>query len=157
MDMDVDNTGIIQITTTGSVANITLIAPDPDPVWSGWDEASVNVGTTGEVREVVVTQEVPGAASYTGVGGYDEIFSFQIEAIGVGTATYTLKKNFEGGLFLGILADGTEFDVDTTDQVFFDAAGSAHVFTVVPEPTSLLIMTVMAGFVLRSRRIDSGK
>lgn len=158
MDMDVDNTGVIQITKTSGVANINLIAPDPDPLWSGWDEASVNLGTTGEVREVVVTQKVVGAPSYTGVGGYSEIFSLQIEAIGVGTATYTLKKNFPGGLFLGILADDTEFDYDKDPgSVYFDATGSEHVFTVVPEPASLLIMAFITGLALRSRRIDSGK
>jgi hypothetical protein len=164
MDMDVDNTGVIQITKTGGVANIDLIAPDPDPLWSGWDEASVNnegspyFGATGEVREVVVTQDVVSAPSYTGVGGYSEIFSFQIEAIGVGTATYTLKKNFPGGLFLGMLADGTEFDYDIDPgSVYFDATVSEHVFTVVPEPASLLIMAFITGLALRNRRIDSGR
>ncbi len=153
MDMDVDNTGVIQITKTGGVANITLIAPDPDLDYSGWDEASVNLGTTGEVREVTVIQKVIGAPSYTGVGGYSEIFSLQIEALSVGTATYTLKKNFPSGLFLGILADGTEFDYDVNpSSVYFNATGSEHVFTVVPEPGSLLIMTFMAGFALRSRK-----
>jgi hypothetical protein len=162
MDLDVDDTGIIQITKTGGIANINLIAPDPDLDWSGWDEDSVNnegnpyFGATGEVREVAVTQEVPGAASYTGVGGYSEIFSFQIEAIGAGTATYTLTR-FPGGSFFGMLTDGTEFDVDTTDQVFFDAAGSDHVFTVVPEPASLMIMTLLTGLAFRNRRIVYGK
>lgn len=163
MDMDVDNTGVIKITKTGSVANITLIAPDPDPGWSGWDEASVNnegtpyFGATGEVREVVVIQNAVGAPSYTGVGGYSEIFSLQIEALGAGTATYTLKK-FTDGLFLGILADGTEFDYDDDpSSVYFDATVSEHVFTVVPEPGSLLIMAFMAGFALRSHKFGSGR
>lgn len=164
MDLDVDNTGVIQITKTSGVANIILIAPDPDPDWSGWDEDSVNnegdpyFGATGEVREVVVTQEVVGAPSYTGVGGYSEIFSFQIEALEVGTTTYTLKKNFPDGLFLGILADGTEFDYDIDpESVYFDAPSSDNVFTVVPEPGSLLIMTLMAGFALKSRKIGFGR
>jgi hypothetical protein len=163
-DLDVDNTGVIQITKTGDIADITLIAPDPDMDWSGWDELSVNnegdpyFGATGEVREVVVIQKNVGAASYTGVGGYSEIFSFQIEALGAGTATYTLKKNFPGGLFLGILADGTEFDYDANPaSVYFDAPSSDNVFTVVPEPGSLLIMAFMAGFALRSRKLDSGR
>jgi hypothetical protein len=161
MDMDVDNTGVIQITKTGDVANINLIAPDPDTYWSGWDDDSVNnegspyFGATGEVREVTVIQNTPGTPSYTGVGGYSEIFSFQIEAIGLGTATYTLKKNFPEGLFLGILVNDIEFDYDINpDSVYFDAAGSEHVFTVVPEPASLLIMAFMAGLALRSRKKD---
>ncbi len=157
MDLDVDNTGVIQITKTGDVADITLIAPDPDMEWSGWDESSVNSPITGEAREVVVTQQITGAPSYTGVSEYSEIFSFQVEAIGVGTAIYTLKDD-GGELFLGILADGTEFDYNIDpDSVYFDAPSSDNVFTVVPEPGSLLIMAFMAGFALRSRKPGFGR
>lgn len=143
-DLSVDNTGIIEITATGGVADITLLAPDPDPMWSGWDETSVNSPITGEVREVVVIQEEVGAPSYIGVGGYSEIFTFNIKALSLGTATYTIL-NDGGGLFYGALADGTEYDNDIIPgSVIFDAENSNRTFTVIPEPASFSVFAFAA-------------
>ncbi|MGD0784551.1 MAG: PEP-CTERM sorting domain-containing protein [Sedimentisphaerales bacterium] len=139
-DLSVDNTGVVGITKTGSVADISLLAPsDRDSTFSGWSSASVNAPITGEVREVVVVQRVLSNPSNVGVGGYTDIFTFNIEALANGTATYTLCDD-GGGLFFGTLVNRTEYDNgDIPGSVVFDAGSSNNTFTVIPEPTTLAV------------------
>ena len=140
LDLSVNNSGIIGITKTGSNANITLLAPNPDMSYSGWDGASVNSPITGEVRSVGVVQKVIGAPSYTGVGGYSDIFTFKIKALALGTATYTICNDGGGGFF-AFLADSTYYE---GSNIIFDAGISNNTFTVIsaPEPASLVLFAL---------------
>ncbi|MDD5134729.1 MAG: hypothetical protein PHP01_04905 [Phycisphaerae bacterium] len=149
LDLSVNNTGILGITETEGTANISLLAPDPDPMWSGWNAATVNSPITGEVCGVVVTQLIWGNPSYIGVGGYSDIFTFNIEALAAGVAAYTICDD-GGGLFYGALVDGTEYEFD---NIIFDAQNSDNVFTVisVPEPASLTIFA-FAGILAALRK-----
>jgi hypothetical protein len=149
LDLSVNNTGVIEITKTGSIADITLLAPDPDPTWSGWDETSVNSLVSGEVRSVAVTQRIFGNPSSVGVGGYTNIFTFDIQAMSAGTASYTICDD-GGGLFYGALVNGTEYEYGS---VVFDSESSNRTFTVVhvPEPMSLAIFA-LAGSLAAIRR-----
>jgi len=150
LDLSVDDTGIIDITKTAGVADITLLAPNPDPAWSDWKHSTVNTPVTGEVRAVAVNQLVVGAPSYTGVGGFSQIFTFQIEGLAAGTATYTITNDGEG--CFGILSGGTEYDNSVTPgSVVFDAESSNNTFTVIPEPTTLAIFA-FAGLLAALRR-----
>jgi len=151
-DLSVDNTGVVEITKTGSVADITLLAPsDRDPTFSGWNSTSVNSPITGEVREVVAIQNNISNPSYVGVGGYTDIFTFNIKALANGAATYTICDD-GGGLFFGMLGDLTEYDNSVTPgSVVFDAQNSNNTFTVIPEPTTLAIF-VCAGLLAALRR-----
>ena len=161
-DLSVDNTGVIQI-----LGGINFVAPDPAPGWSTWDAGSVNSPITGEIRQVQTVQQVWGAPSYTGVGvdndidnqlNYSEIFNFTIEALSTATlgsqATYTLM-NDGGGLFFGYLTDGTSFDNDDVlayGGVYFYDTGSENIFTIIPEPASIVLLTTAAAFALRRRK-----
>jgi len=135
MDLSVDISGVIGI---DDESNISLIAPNPDPAWSGW--TSVNTPATGAITEIAVTQLDLGASSEIGVGGYSDIFSFQIEALAEGTATYSLASN---GVF-AFLADSEWFENTggADGGIFFDAAGSDNVFTVIPEPCTMLLLGI---------------
>lgn len=161
-DLSVDNTGVIQI-----VGGINFLAPNPSPApWTSWNSSSLNSPVTGEVREVHTIQKSWGAPSYTGVGddddidnpdNYTEIFNFTIEAIsglGGSHAAYTLMDD-GGGLFYGYLTDATNFD--NTDPyayggTYFYAAGSDNVFTIIPEPASMVLLATAAVFALRRRK-----
>ncbi len=146
LDLSVDNTGIIEITKTGADADITLLAPDPDMDWSGWNEASVNSPTTGEVRGVGVVQQEIGAPSLTGVGGYSDIFTFNIKGLAEGTAVYTICDDTGGG-FLAYLADNTLY---MGSSIIFDE-GSSNTFTVVPEPVTFTLFA-LAGIAASFRK-----
>jgi hypothetical protein len=141
LDLSVNTTGVIEITkNTDPDGDITLLAPDPDMGYSGWDEISVNLPITGEVRSVAVAQEVIGYPSYTGVGDYSDIFKFKLKAIAPGTATYTICDDGGGGFF-AYLTDDTYYAGST---IIFDAGASNNVFTVVPEPVSLAVFAFAA-------------
>ncbi len=147
LDLDVDTSGVIGITETGGVADISLTAPVPF-FFAGW--ASVNSPVTGEAGGVSVTQS--DATSETGIGGYSEIFSFQIEGLAEGTATYTIMD--DGGGLLAFLSDDTWFedDISADGGVYFDGAASDNVFHVIPEPCSLMILSGLSLIGLRRRR-----
>lgn len=147
LDLSVNNTGIIEITKTGTNADIILLAPDPDMDYSGWDKTSVNLPITGEVRNVAVVQQVIGAPSYTGVGSYSNIFTFHIKAKTLGTATYTICDDGGGGFF-AYLADNTYYE---GGSIIFDAGISNNTFTVIPEPASLTLFA-LAGILASIRR-----
>ncbi len=148
LDLSVDNTGIVEITKTANPkGDITLLAPDPDMDYSSWDETSVNLPITGEVRSVAVIQEEIGAPSYTGVGDYSDIFTFKIKAIGEGTAAYTICADGGGGFF-AYLADSTYYE---GSGIIFDAGSSNRAFTVVPEPASMTVFA-LAGILISLRK-----
>ena len=160
MDLDVvetDGPGVVKITDTAGVADIDLIAPAPlDGFFSGWDPCTVNQPVSGEARQLTVLTTA--SSSDTGVGTGDgdinnpanwagnEIFSFQIEAMTPGTATYTLKDDGGAG-FLGDLVDG-----DTQFDGFFDVPGSDRLFTVLPEPGTLALVATVGVIACRRRQ-----
>lgn len=152
MDIDVNANNVFEIVD----GSIDLKAPSPiDTFFSGFDETSLNDPITGEVREVTVTQDFSGSASNVGVGGYSEIYAFDIEALAVGTAVITLKDD-GGGVFYGGLENGEEFDNDPLNTtaiggVDFIASASDNVITVLPEPATIALLA-LGGFVIRSRK-----
>jgi hypothetical protein len=163
LDLSVDNTNVIQI-VSGSIHTLA-----PSPRNTGFPEyqlSSLNNPITGEVRSVAVSQLVTGAASTTGVGvdndidnqnNYSEICRFTIQAAQnpLASAAYTIMN--EGAGWFGILADsaGTTFDNSDSSAdggTYFYAAGSQHVFTIIPEPASMVLFITVAAFALRRRK-----
>lgn len=150
-DMVVDTSNVIAVKTDGGTA-IDLIAPSPmDETMPGW--SSVNSLLSGNVLELgAVTLDSP-QDSDTGVGDFSLLAEITIVAIGQGQATYDLIDNGTAG-FYGILRDGGYYDINIANLEF---RPGSNVFTVIPEPASLVIMAIMTGFALRSRRAGSGK
>ena len=165
LDLSVDNTNVIQIVPS----SIHTLAPSPR--YTGVPEylaSSLNNPITGEVRAVAVSQLVSGAASFTGVGvdnnidnqsNYSEICRFTIQAMSsppLSSASYSIMD--EGAGWFGILADsaGTTFDnnpfAGAYGGTYFYATGSDHVFTIIPEPASMVLFITAAAFALRRRK-----
>jgi hypothetical protein len=160
LDLSVDNNGVIEI------LDLDVLAPNPSPSFPAYK--SLNVPITGEAQRVAVTQIVGGAPSYTGVGdddnidnpdNYSEICRFTIRAFEeplTSTAAYTIMNDSGNGWF-GILADtdGTLFDNDDHSaygDTYFYAAGSDNVFTIVPEPATVVLFAIASAFALRRRK-----
>jgi hypothetical protein len=154
-DLSVDNTGIVEITQNANPdGDIILLAPsDRDSTFSGWDEEGINSPITGEVQEVVAVQRIISNPSDVGVGGYTDIFTFNIKALAVGSATYTIcNDSGDDGLFYGALVDLTEYDNDVIPgSVVFDASSSNRTFTVIPEPCSLAVFA-LAGILVSLKK-----
>ena len=159
LDLSVDTSGVIEI------LSLNVLAPNPNPAYPPYQLASLNTPITGEVRRVAVSQLVTGAPSFTGVGGdddidnpanYSEICNFTIRAFGAPStsAAYTIMNDGGGGWF-GILADDTEFDNESDTAyggTYFYASGSDHVFTIIPEPATVVLFAAAAAFALRRRK-----
>jgi hypothetical protein len=159
LDLSVDTTGVVEI------LSLNALAPNPNPAYfPPYNVASLNNPITGEVRGVAVIQLEVGAPSFTGVGvdddidnpaNYSEICNFTIRAFGAPStsAAYTIMN--EGTGWFGILTDGTELDNDsiTADgDTYFYASGSDHVFTIIPEPATVVLFATAAAFALRRRK-----
>lgn len=149
LDMVVDTDGVVQVS-----ADPCLIAPPPIDPASGW--LSLNADSTGNVYGLGAFTEGR-TYSDTGVGGFSLLAQVTIEAIGaVGEqVTYELTDCHTTGFF-GALRD----DEMTPSYVYpnnIQFLSGNNVFTVVPEPGSLLIMAFMAGFALRSRKLGFGR
>jgi hypothetical protein len=134
----VDNTGVVEV-VSGSIA---FVAPIPwntaDTKWTSIN--NVSTGGTGSIDYLrLITDELP-QDSTAGVGGYTELVRFNIKAIGaVGSSvTYTLGgSNFSGNLRDYI----PTFDDSYILGGSFNAADSQRVFTIVPEPATLLLLS----------------
>lgn len=159
LDLSVDTNSVIEI------VSLNVLAPNPNPAYPPYNPDSLNTPITGEVRRVAVIQLVVGAPSFIGVGvdddidnddNYSEIGNFTIRAIGAPStsASYTIMNDGGGGWF-GILTDGTEFDNDSImafGDTYFYALGSDHVFTIVPEPATVVLFAIASAFALRRRK-----
>jgi hypothetical protein len=162
LDLSVDNTNVISITS------LNVLAPNPNPAWPAYQASSLNNPVTGEVREVAVSQIVTNAPSLIGVGvnndidnaaNYSEICSFTIKAAlnpASSSAAYTVMN--EGAGWFAYLADSAGTLFDNSDGgayggTYFYAAGSQHVFTITPEPASIVLLATAAAFALRRRKI----
>jgi hypothetical protein len=151
LDMVVDTDGVVQVN-----ADPVLIAPTPIDSGSGW--SSLNADKTGNIYALGVFTPGP-TSSNTGIGGFSLLAQVTIKAIGtVGEqVTYELTDDNHGGFFGALRNDMITMMPSYVypDNVQFLPGN--NVFTIVPEPASLLIMAFITGLALRSRRIDSGK
>lgn len=123
MDFAVDNAGVV------GASNFNIVAPVDI-----FDSGSNTDGLTGEVDGYVLKDD--DTASTLGVGGFTEIFNFELTGLAVGTVEYSI-----GSELLGDLADFTPFDISSGTAIF-DTANSDNVFTVVPEPATLLLLAL---------------
>ena len=150
LDMVTNTSGVVQV-NGGPV----LIAPTPVAAGSGW--MSSNVDSTGNVYGLGIFTPGP-TTSNTGIGGFSLLAQVTIEAIGTAgqQVTYELTDYTGTTGFWGALRNDQGMpSYIYPDNVHFLPGN--NVFTIVPEPASLLIMAFMTGLALRSRRIDSGK
>lgn len=115
--------------------------------------ASIN-SPSGDIRDLSLTAVQPRTDSTLGVGGYDKIAEFMVEAVAAGEVIYTLADGGAG--FGGVLRDYNPFDMDTWGYMLagvFNTAESDRVFTIVPEPASLAVLGVMGLVALKTRRM----
>lgn len=160
LDLGVNNTNVISITS------LSVLAPNPNPAYHAYQLSSLNNPVTGEVRQVGVSQLVTGAPSLIGVGvnndidnaaNYSEICRFTIKAAQnpMASAAYTIMN--QGAGWFGVLADSAGTTFDNSDNTayggtYFYAAGSQNVFTITPEPASMVLLATAAAFALRRRK-----
>jgi hypothetical protein len=149
LNMVVNNGGIVEITKdVNTNGDITILAPSPLSTLSpNWNYSSVNAVKTGQVSNVNALRN-PDNASTTGIGTYTELFQFNIKAISEGNVIYSMTN------MIGDLADfKTAFDSGDGSAIF-DAAGSSNILTVVPEPTTLVILSGfgIAGLLTRRKK-----
>ncbi|MBN1457166.1 MAG: PEP-CTERM sorting domain-containing protein [Sedimentisphaerales bacterium] len=134
MDFAVDNAGVV------GTSNFNIVAPVDI-----WDSSTSTNELTGEVSGYVLKDD--DTSSTVGVGGFTEIFTFEVTGLAAGTVEYSI-----GSELLGDLVDFTPFDF-ASGTASFDTAGSSNIITVhTPEPASLTLFALMSGFVLRRRR-----
>jgi hypothetical protein len=133
MDFGVNNPGVIGASNLNITAPVDLFdsSSSTDPLNGGIDAYALKDDDM---------------SSLVGVGGFTEIFTFEVTGLSVGTAEYSI-----GSELLGDLVDFTPFDI-SSGTASFDTAGSSNTITVIPEPASLTLFALMSGFVLRRRR-----
>ena len=125
MDLAVDNAGVV------GASNFNIVAPVDI-----FDSGSSTNALTGEVSGYVLKDD--DSTSTVGVGGFTEIFTFEVTGLAVGTVEYSI-----GNELLGDLADFTPFDI-SSGTAQFDTVNSDNVFTVVPEPATILLFSLGA-------------
>ena len=125
MDFAVDNAGVV------GASNFNIVAPVDI-----FDSGSSTNALTGEVSGYVLKDD--DSTSTVGVGGFTEIFTFEVTGLAVGTVEYSI-----GNELLGDLADFTPFDI-SSGTAQFDTVNSDNVFTVVPEPATILLFSLGA-------------
>ncbi len=142
IDVVTDTTGIVEVT---HVSSPLQPAPVDLPSSGSW---GVNANSTGNFSANAFIVEVQGSPldSYGGIGtgdgdidnadNYDKLITFDIKAIGLGTVEYSFLT------ILGELVDLTPFSSrGSSPTAEFYAEGSDNVFTVVPEPSSMLLLS----------------
>lgn len=167
LDMVADVPDVVKVKTDGTIpgTEIDFIAPSPqDPDGTGWASVNQDLDTNvfeGNVLGLGATLATMPDDSDTGVGGYTLLVEVTIEGIASGTVEYDLVDALEmGGGFYGVLRDyfeeeeGNYYDIMDGNLQFVPGN---NVFTVVPEPGSLLIMALMAGLALKSRKLGIGR
>ncbi len=133
----VDVDGIVQV-------NGAVIL-EPTPLDVGNSGYSMNLGSNGNID---ASGLISGAVSVSNAGvGYSELFNFQIQAIAPGAVQYSLTN---------ILGDLNDFSVmydASFGNVVFDEVNSVGQISVLPEPTSILILSGLTamGYFRRKR------
>lgn len=150
LDMVVNTNGVVQVNTDPA-----LIAPTPIDPGSGW--WSLNADKTGNIYGLGVFTPGP-QPSNTGIGDFSLLAQVTIQAIGTAgqQVTYELTDYTYTTGFWGALRTDTSAPSYVYPGNIQFVPGN-NVFTIVPEPASLLIMAFLTGLALRNRRIDSGK
>jgi hypothetical protein len=139
MDVDLDLDGVIKVTDTAGEANITMVAPSPyyvNALFPNWD--AFNAGVSGTIDYANILIDENETTSSTGVGGYSELFNFEIEALNVVTQT-TVGYSLSG--VVGELMDGQAFGMGASGVAMDVSDGVLNKVTVLPEPSSLLILS----------------
>jgi hypothetical protein len=143
-------TGVVEV-VSGSVV---FVAPSPwSPNSSDTGFTSINTPSTGTINYLrLITNDLP-QDSMVGVGGYTEIARLNIKAIGaVGSSvTYTLGGSNFGGNLRDFIPT---FDESYILSGSFNANDSQHVFTIVPEPSTLILLSGfgIASFLTRRKK-----
>lgn len=151
------------ITLTDGVVQVSedpvFIEPEPgfwDSGLTDWD--SYNVDSTGNVYGLHAATSGSTDSNLGITGQFDELARVTIEAIGTPgqQVTYDLTDFTLTYGFMGFLRD----DAGGPSYIWpgnVQFQGGNNVFTIVPEPGSLGIMAIMAGFALRRRKPGVGK
>jgi hypothetical protein len=145
----VDSTGVVEV-VSGSIA---FEGPSPwSPDYTKF--TSINAPSTGMINYLrLSTEDVP-QDSDAGIGDYTEIVSFNIKAIGeVGSSvTYTLGGDNFGGSLRDYVPSFDEASYILSGS--FNANDSQRLFTIVPEPATLILLSGfgMAGFLTRRKK-----
>jgi len=138
MGVDADTPGVLDVT------DHQFVAPDPLDIFdSAW-----NYNPAAGDFDIYALKD-DDTTSTIGVGGFTEIYNFQVTALAAGTVEYTIGDT-PGGSFTGELVDFTYYDYDLGTAVF-DAVNSDNVFTVVPEPATLILLGLGA-LTLRNKK-----
>ncbi|MEJ5259612.1 MAG: PEP-CTERM sorting domain-containing protein [Anaerohalosphaeraceae bacterium] len=114
-----------------------------------WTSINAPMGT---IRNLSMTSIAAGVDSALGVGGYHKIAEFAVEAVEVGQVVFSLGDGGAG--YGGLLRDYSPVNPMSWNNMLggvFNAAESQRVFTIVPEPGSLLLLGSMGLMVFRAR------
>lgn len=142
----VSGTGTLKVVP----GSLTVVKPFPADVLFG----NIN-SPMGTIRDLSLTAFSAGTDSSLGVGGYHKIAEFAVEAVAVGEVVYSLADGGTG--FGGVLRDYNPLNPTTWGNVLggvFNEADSQRIFrivSVVPEPTSLILLGSMGLMVFRAR------
>ena len=112
---------------------------------------SINV-PAGSIEDLFMSANMPPEDSTLGIDDYGKIAEFVITAISIGDVSYVIGDSGFG--FYGTLRDYNFMNGEDDDnwlQGNFDDAESIYGLTVVPEPASLTLLSVM-GLALLPRR-----
>ena len=146
LDLVVDFDNVIMVT------DVDVLEPAPlDPFLPEY--VSINTDFNGNVYGLGGGLDGAYDDSSVGVGGLTLLANITIEAIGVGVAEYEFTDIGSTG-FYAYLRDQDYYDIDLNN---IDILPGNTIFMVTPEPASLVIMAVMAGMALRSRKIGAGR
>ena len=119
---------------------VDLVGADLDPaVWEADDSSAVPGALSGSVDMVAIG--VDNASSSIGTDGlYTSIATFEIQAAAGATAGQTVTYLLGGGDdFWGLDIDNIDYN-ETNGNITFEAGESNSVFTIVPEPATLVLL-----------------
>lgn len=122
------------------VVSASVLAPKPNFI-EGYKDINVPIGSVNWLGAAVLSET---QVSNVGVGGYTSVAEIVIKGISAGTVIYDIGDY--GGGFYGAVRNGSEQITGT-----FDANNSTTSFTVVPEPTSLLLLTGLSLIAVKYR------
>ncbi|MGA1979737.1 MAG: PEP-CTERM sorting domain-containing protein [Sedimentisphaerales bacterium] len=163
LDMVADVPSVVKVKTDGtkSGTEINFIAPSPrDLDGTGWTSINKDLDANvfeGNVLGLGATIASMPDDSDTGVGGFTLLVEVTIEGIAPGTVEYNLVDALGvGGGFYGVLRDyfeegptGNYYDIMDGNLRF---VSGNNVFTVVPEPASVVLFAIASAFALRRRK-----
>lgn len=162
LDMIVNTKDVITVT------NIEMLEPYPldddyFPYYLHLNKDPLNTANSFSGNMLGLGSGMDGAFddSPAGVGGFTLMANITIQAVGLGTTTYDIVDTGRTGVY-AYLADASLYDIVQANPwsiKFYDKTASTgnNIFTVVPEPSSLILLASMAGMALYRRRVGVGK